>query len=434
MPVPLPRSATLAYCLAALGLALLILPLQLAVPRFYQEIHGLDLTTLAIIVIAVRLLDVLLAPVVGLASDRLRTRFGRRRPLLVMLVIPLAGSVAMAMDPVPGASTTWFTLAFSLSLILTTTVAVHHESLGLDLVGGHDRRTQFWALRDGCFLLAALILVLTWNPLTPMTQGWLSSWVPIVIPFTFISVLLCVRALQENRHSQEEVRSPSTIGQDLRATVQSRTFLALCGVHSLAIAGLAAQLTLAPAYLSEVVRLNGERALPITLESALAGLLAWALLAPRWEKLTGLRVALAIWIAAHAGWWFLDVGDQAGLLQLAGLSGFAMGGVLCMSSAIFADTPALVRRAHGHRLEGLHSGLWMSTRKVPAMAAAALALWTLQQINIGGDEAASDASRHILRTVFVVGPAAFGALAWVATYSVRLNRRLVCSLDTTLGD
>ena len=118
MPVPLPRSATLAYCLAALGLALLILPLQLAVPRFYQEIHGLDLTTLAIIVIAVRLLDVLLAPVVGLASDRLRTRFGRRRPLLVMLVIPLAGSVAMAMDPVPGASTTWFTLAFSLSLIL----------------------------------------------------------------------------------------------------------------------------------------------------------------------------------------------------------------------------------------------------------------------------------------------------------------------------
>jgi Na+/melibiose symporter-like transporter len=434
MPAPLPRFATLAYCLPALGLGLLVLSLQLAAPRFYQEVHGLDLTTLAIIVLTVRLLDVLLAPVVGLASDRLRTRFGRRRPLLVVLVIPLAGGAAMTLDPVPGAGPVWFTLAFSLSLILTTAVAVNHEALGLDLIGGHDRRTRLWALRDGCFLLAALILVLTWNPLVPMARGWLSSWVPIAIPFTVISVLLCVRALQENRHSQEEVRSPPTIGQDLKAVMKSRTLLSLCGVHSLAIAGLAAQWTLAPAYLDEVVHLNGEDALPMALGCALAGLIVWALMAPRWEKLTGLRVALSIWIAAQAGWWILDVGDQGGLLQLAGLSGFATGGVLCMSSSLFADTPALVRRAHGHRLEGLHSGLWMSTRKVPAMAAAALALWALQRIGVGSEETASDASRKVLRTLFSAGPAAFGAIALATTYAIRLDRRLARSLDAALGD
>ncbi|HIF41953.1 MAG TPA: hypothetical protein EYQ74_12745 [Planctomycetes bacterium] len=434
MPAPLPRFATIAYCLPALGLALLVLPLQLAAPRFYHKVHGLDLTTLAIIVLTVRLLDVLLAPVVGLASDRLRTRFGRRRPLLVLLVIPLAGGAAMTLDPVPGAGTVWFTLAFSLSLILTTAVAVTHEALGLDLIGGHDRRTRVWALRDGCFLLAALILVLTWNPLVPMARSWLSSWVPIAIPFTVVSVFLCVRALQENRHSQEEVSSPSTIGQDLKAVMKSRTLLSLCGVHSLAIAGLAAQWALAPAYLDEVVRLNGEDALPTALVCALAGLIAWSLMAPKWEKLTGLRVALSIWITAHAGWWILGVGDARGLLQLAGLSGFATGGVLCMSSSLFADTPALVRRAHGHRLEGLHSGLWMSTRKVPAMAAAALALWALQHIGAGSEEGASDANRKVLRTLFSAGPAALGTIALATTYAVRLDRRLACSLDTALGD
>lgn len=105
-----------------------------------------------------------------------------------------------------------------------------------------------------------------------------------------------------------------------------------------------------------------------------------------------------------------------------------------MSSALFADTPALVRRAHGHRLEGLHSGLWMGTRKVPAMAAAALTLWALQRIGGGSEEAATDAGRKILRTLFSSGPAALGALALAATYAVRLNRRLVRSLGTTLGD
>jgi len=434
MPAPLPRFAGLAYCLATLGLTLLILPLQLAVPRFYQEVHGLDLTTLVIIVLTVRLVDVLLAPMVGLASDRLRTQFGRRRPLLVLLVIPLAGSVAMAFDPISGANTVWFTLAFLFALVLTTTVAVHHEALGLDLIGGHGRRTRVWALRDGCILLAALILVLTWNPLAPMPHGWLSSWVPITIPFAVISILLCVRALPENRHSREESLSSPTMVQDLQAVMKSRTLFSLCAVHSLAIAGFAAQLTLAPSYLDEVLRLNGEDALPIALGCALVGLVLWTRVSLRWEKLTGLRVALAIWITVHVGWWFLDVGNQRGLLQLAGLSGFATGGVLCMTSALFADTPALVRRAYGHRLEGLHSGLWMSTRKVPAMAAAALSLWAIQRIGIGSEEAVSDVSRHALRTLFTIGPAICGALALATTYTVRLDQRLMRSLDTALGD
>jgi len=434
MPAPLPRFATLAYCLPALGLALLILPLQLAAPRFYHEVHGLELTTLAIIVLAVRLLDVLLAPLVGLASDRLRTRFGRRRPLLIVLVGPLAGGAAIALDPVPGAGTVWFAVVFFFSLVLTTSVAVHHEALGLDLIGGHDRRTRVWALRDGCLLLAALILVLTWNPLGPLPQDWLRSWVPIAIPFTVISIALCVRTLPENRHARQEPSSPPTVGQDLRAVMRNRTLFALCAVHSLAIAGLAAQVTLAPSYLDGVVRVNGKDALPIALGCALVGLLVWTRVALSREKLTGLRVALSIWIAAHAGWWFLDVGDLRGFLQLAALSGFAAGGVLCMSSALFADTPALVRRTHGQRLEGLHSGWWMGTRKLPAMAAAALALWALQRIGVGTEEARSEATREALRTLFSIGPAALGACALAATWAVRLDRRLVRTLDTALGD
>jgi len=61
-------------------------------------------------------------------------------------------------------------------------------------------------------------------------------------------------------------------------------------------------------------------------------------------------------------------------------------------------------------------------------------LWALQQVGVGSEESASDASREILRTLFSVGPASFGAIALVTTHAVRLDRRLVRSLDTALGD
>ena len=74
----LPTPVLLAYAAPAAPLALLGLPLAVYLPTFWAETMRLDLTTIGLVLGAVRFLDVIFDPALGRASDHARTRWGRR--------------------------------------------------------------------------------------------------------------------------------------------------------------------------------------------------------------------------------------------------------------------------------------------------------------------------------------------------------------------
>lgn len=67
--------ASIAVPIAAAGL-----PLSIFVPQLYATHYGISLATIGFIFLLGRLWDVASDPIVGVLSDRTRTRFGRRRP------------------------------------------------------------------------------------------------------------------------------------------------------------------------------------------------------------------------------------------------------------------------------------------------------------------------------------------------------------------
>ncbi|MET3711590.1 hypothetical protein ABIC65_002299 [Sphingomonas trueperi] len=67
--------ASLAVPIAGAGL-----PLILFVPQLYASHYGLSLATIGLIFFLGRFWDVAADPIVGVLSDRTRSRFGRRRP------------------------------------------------------------------------------------------------------------------------------------------------------------------------------------------------------------------------------------------------------------------------------------------------------------------------------------------------------------------
>lgn len=94
-----------AFSLIALPIAGAGLPLAVYLPPYYAQEAGLGLTTVGLVFMLGRLWDAASDPLIGVLSDRTRTRFGRRRPWIAVggLLFALA-SAALFLPPArPGA-------------------------------------------------------------------------------------------------------------------------------------------------------------------------------------------------------------------------------------------------------------------------------------------------------------------------------------------
>ena len=84
----LKRSTLFYYSLTDLPVMLSIFPAVVFLPKFYTSDMGVPLTVAATIMLVVRLFDLVSDPLMGYVSDRTHSRWGRRRPWIV-LAVPL---------------------------------------------------------------------------------------------------------------------------------------------------------------------------------------------------------------------------------------------------------------------------------------------------------------------------------------------------------
>ena len=95
------RPTLLAYALPGLPIALLGLPLYIYLPSFYADDLGLGLGVVGAVLLVARLWDIVVDLGIGELSDRIRTRFGRRRPWLVLSLPLICLSVELLFRPAP---------------------------------------------------------------------------------------------------------------------------------------------------------------------------------------------------------------------------------------------------------------------------------------------------------------------------------------------
>lgn len=97
--------------------------------------------------------DAVTDPLVAVASDRARSRWGRRHPFLLVSALPLAGGLAMAFRP-PGFVSSqaelfaWLMLVVVVTRGAITLFHVPHMALGAELSTDYDERTRVVTARS----------------------------------------------------------------------------------------------------------------------------------------------------------------------------------------------------------------------------------------------------------------------------------------------
>ena len=137
-----------AYGVGDLAQAAMVIGFQMLLLFYYQQIVGLSGTLTGLALGIAMVFDAVTDPIAGGVSDRIKSRFGRRHPMIALAAVPLALSFIALFSPPAGmpdlVSFLWLTVFAVLVRGCMTFYHIPHLALGAEMVSDyHQRSTLF---------------------------------------------------------------------------------------------------------------------------------------------------------------------------------------------------------------------------------------------------------------------------------------------------
>lgn len=370
------------YAAPGFALAIPTIPAFVYLPTFYAGTVGLGLTTVGTVLLLARSLDVVTDPLVGMASDRWRSRWGRRKPWIVVGGVIAAVAMVRLFQP-PADATASYLLIWAIALYLGwTLVAVPYAAWGAELSPDYHERARITGAREGAMILG-IVAAGGLPALTAYLGGTESSglaavaWLAIGVGAP--SILLLVWRVGEGRQRSRPAAQPaptahsrgrlawSTLGE-LFSNKPFTRLLSGWFVNGLAN-GLPAALF--PLYLQHALGADQVVSGVLIMAYFVAGIVA----IPGWLALSRRHGKHRVWcwamiLACVAFVWvpFLQPGQIEIFFIICVLTGTALGADLALPPAMQADVIDFDRLRTGHDRAGLFFALWsMSTKLALAL-------------------------------------------------------------------
>lgn len=361
------------YGLMGLPLAFVALPLYVLLPNHYARSFGVSLGALGALLLATRLADALIDPLLGRWSDRL---FRRSVPALLgyagLACIAMVVGFALLFFP-PLRSGTGLLALGALLLMLTyasfSAVTLAHQSWGALLGADPLRQSRLVAWREGLGLVGVLLA-----SVAPALLG-LQAMVGLFALALGLGWLAWRAAPRPTAQALHAEAADGVASVDVWQPWRRAPFRRLLAVFVLNGIASAVPATLVLFFVQD--RLQAPAAMePLFLASyflsAALSMPLWLVavrrfgLARSWLGGMALAVAVFVWAAT------LGAGDALPFVAICLLSGVALGADLVMPGAMLAGLMA--RSGDLGRAQGAYFGWWGFATKLNLALAAGLAL------------------------------------------------------------
>ncbi len=419
---PLPWITRFSYAFPAMALAVIGIPVYVYLPKFYSDTMGISISAVGIILMVVRIFDALTDPVIGYASDRISTRFGRRRPFIALGAVGLSISILFLFIP-PVSSGINLTLYFGFWLfalfLFWTLVTIPYESLGPELTTNYHERTTLFGLRDGFLiggtLLAASFPVLIDQALELLNQQSsenlrFSIMACVYAPMILLSSIICIWKVKELSASPK-VRK-NAFFQGMVDVIKNRPFVILLTAYAISAVGSNLPATLILYYVEYVLQVDhAEGFLLIYFLTGILFLPFWIAISRKIGKKNAWITSMVINTGAFACVFFLGPGDARVYGILVFISGIGFGAGLALPSSIQADVIDYDELMTGQRQEGKYIGLWSIAKKFSAAFGVGIGLLLLGNAGYRPNIAQSKETVDLLRILYALVPCLCNALS-----------------------
>ena len=398
-----------AYAAPALPLAALYFPVYVYLAPFYAGEHGVSLSALGSLFIAVRLMDAFTDPMMGWLSDRTESRFGRRK-LWIGISVPLI-AVSCWMLMVPPADAGFGHVALWLTLLtLSWTVALTpYFAWGAELSGDYGERAAITGWREGVTLVGTVVAVILYVSAEGDPGGGLRNvalFVAILMPLTAAVALW--RTPEPVNHSKARI----DIGAGLRAIAANKYFLRLLLAYF--VNGLANALP-AGLFLFFIGDLLGAPdagwLLLVYFLCAIIGMPFWAWAARKLSKHRAWGWAMIWACALFSPAVFLGEGDVTLFLVICVATGLSLGADLSLPASIQADVVDADTAESGEQRTGLFFALWSVATKAALAISGGVALIILDVVGFETGAENGETALFTLAALYALAPAALKLVA-----------------------
>ncbi len=398
---PLPWFTKFIYGSGDLGLASWGTLRQIFYAIFLTDVVGLEARLASFVALIGVIWDAINDPLVGMLSDRVHTRWGRRRPFILIFAIPFGFAYLLMWWAPPWNNqivlAIHMTLAYIISDTMQTLVAVPFYTLTPEMTQDYDERTELTTYRMFFNLVASLVVAVAAPMIknASLQSGLTLSQSYLLIAGLFGSIgtlpfLIMVFFIRET-HLQPAQEPPSL--KEIAETVwQNVPFRFATGLYMLnwmtvdlvalmlpyfltywiAQGNLAAEMTIFGSTISQDSVILG-----LMFITAIVALPFWNWFSKKTSKRNAYMFGMGFWMFVQLLIITVQPGQTILILILTVLAGISISTAHVLPEAIFPDVIEWEELRTRRRHEGVYYGTKNFLRKLTGAVAIFLALQAL---------------------------------------------------------
>ena len=377
----LAQTVMISWGVGTLGPLIVLTATNALLLRFMTDFYGLAAGVAASLIAFSKFYDVFADVGMGIVSDRTKTRWGRRRPYLLLGAALLAISVVALFGAPDFAAVKTRTLYMGAILIFYATAYsifnIPYMAMPGEMAGSYHERTELMSWRVYGVGLSTIIATFCGPLLLDAFGGKAAAYKGMALVFAPIMMGAGIIAFLGTKRAPATVRplhGPGFFSQMLSA-LGNGPFRALIAVKFVTLMSLGLQ-SIYPFFFQRILGVsNGVLGSYFLCQSImiLAAASPWRWLSRRIGKKATFMIALGISVPVWISWQFAPHGEAAALVYLRGLIIGASGsGVILMGQSMLPDTMAYDHQRTGLRREGIFAGLYTTVEKLSGALGVAL--------------------------------------------------------------
>ena len=403
---------------------------------FITDVVGLEPRLASVAALVGIFWDAVNDPLVGVLSDRIKTKWGRRRPFLLWFSIPFGlGFVILWWAP-PFESqialAAFVTFAFMLSDTFQTLVVVPLYALTPEITLDYDERTSLTGYRMFFNLFASLVIAVAAPAIVDsvLASGATQQQGYLIVGSLFgglatIPLLLIFFFIRERVRTQVEIEHEESISfaDSIRTAWANIPFRFATGLYMLNWITFDIVALSLPFFVAYWVSSGNllDKALGLPVESAVFALLLitsvlmvpfWVWMSNRFNKNIAYIIGMSFWAIVQLLLFTIQPGQITYILVLSTLAGISVATAHVLPDALFPDVIEWDELRTHRRQEGIYYGIKNFVRKMTGALAIFIAFqalgWFGYQAPPEGAIFFQQAPSALMAIRILIGP--FGAL------------------------